>query len=104
MFCTPEYAGTLPGSLKNSLDWTVGGGEMDANRARGARLRWPGRGHGHPRRPRGGAGRPCPLTGFSRTETCLRLFGGAEGVADHLVPAHQPHPRPARSRTRDRSG
>ncbi|MGD0240963.1 MAG: NAD(P)H-dependent oxidoreductase [Streptosporangiaceae bacterium] len=23
-----EYAGTLPGSLKNLLDWTVGGGEI----------------------------------------------------------------------------
>jgi chromate reductase len=29
MFCTPEYAGALPGSFKNLLDWTVGGGEMD---------------------------------------------------------------------------
>jgi NAD(P)H-dependent FMN reductase len=29
IFCTPEYAGTLPGSFKNLLDWTVGGGEMD---------------------------------------------------------------------------
>ncbi len=28
MFCTPEYAGTLPGSFKNLLDWTVGGTEM----------------------------------------------------------------------------
>jgi chromate reductase, NAD(P)H dehydrogenase (quinone) len=26
--CTPEYAGTLPGSFKNLLDWTVGGGEL----------------------------------------------------------------------------
>ena len=25
VFCTPEYAGTLPGSFKNLLDWTVGG-------------------------------------------------------------------------------
>jgi chromate reductase, NAD(P)H dehydrogenase (quinone) len=25
LFCTPEYAGTLPGSMKNLLDWTVGG-------------------------------------------------------------------------------
>lgn len=24
MFCTPEYAGALPGSFKNLLDWTVG--------------------------------------------------------------------------------
>jgi chromate reductase, NAD(P)H dehydrogenase (quinone) len=28
LFCTPEYAGNLPGSFKNLLDWTVGGGEM----------------------------------------------------------------------------
>jgi chromate reductase, NAD(P)H dehydrogenase (quinone) len=25
LFCTPEYAGGLPGSFKNMLDWTVGG-------------------------------------------------------------------------------
>jgi chromate reductase, NAD(P)H dehydrogenase (quinone) len=28
LFCTPEYAGTLPGSLKNLLEWTVGGGQL----------------------------------------------------------------------------
>jgi chromate reductase, NAD(P)H dehydrogenase (quinone) len=28
VFCTPEYAGTLPGSFKNLLDWTVGGSEI----------------------------------------------------------------------------
>jgi len=28
LFCTPEYAGTVPGSLKNLLDWTVGGTEL----------------------------------------------------------------------------
>jgi chromate reductase, NAD(P)H dehydrogenase (quinone) len=27
LFSTPEYAGGLPGSFKNLLDWTVGGGE-----------------------------------------------------------------------------
>jgi chromate reductase, NAD(P)H dehydrogenase (quinone) len=26
MICTPEYAGALPGSLKNLLEWTVGDG------------------------------------------------------------------------------
>jgi chromate reductase len=26
LFSTPEYAGSLPGSFKNFLDWTVGGG------------------------------------------------------------------------------
>ena len=46
VFCTPEYAGTLPGSFKNLLDWTVGGAEMygkprrvDQRRGRGARGR-----------------------------------------------------------------
>lgn len=28
LFCTPEYAGDLPGSFKNALDWTVGGTEI----------------------------------------------------------------------------
>lgn len=28
LFCTPEYAGALPGAFKNLLDWSVGGGEM----------------------------------------------------------------------------
>jgi NAD(P)H-dependent FMN reductase len=28
LFCTPEYAGTLPPSMKNLLDWTVGGTEL----------------------------------------------------------------------------
>lgn len=27
LFSTPEYAGGLPGSFKNLLDWAVGGGE-----------------------------------------------------------------------------
>ena len=28
LFATPEYAGGLPGALKNLLDWTVGGGQL----------------------------------------------------------------------------
>ena len=28
LISTPEYAGALPGSFKNLLDWTVGGGEI----------------------------------------------------------------------------
>jgi len=27
LFCTPEYAGALPGSVKNMLDWTIGDAE-----------------------------------------------------------------------------
>ena len=32
LFCTPEYAGTLPGSFKNLLDWLVGGTEINGKR------------------------------------------------------------------------
>jgi NAD(P)H-dependent FMN reductase len=30
LFSTPEYAGSLPGSLKNLLDWLIDGGDLDA--------------------------------------------------------------------------
>ena len=40
LFCTPEYAGALPGSFKNLLDWTVGGPEMY-----GKPVAWIGVGH-----------------------------------------------------------
>ncbi|NIH82015.1 NADPH-dependent FMN reductase [Amycolatopsis viridis] len=30
LLCTPEYAGALPGSFKNLLDWAVGSAAMDA--------------------------------------------------------------------------
>jgi chromate reductase, NAD(P)H dehydrogenase (quinone) len=46
LFCTPEYAGTLPGSLKNLLDWTVGGGEMYEKPAAWINVAAPGRGGG----------------------------------------------------------
>ncbi|MFL5847272.1 MAG: NADPH-dependent FMN reductase [Solirubrobacteraceae bacterium] len=29
LICTPEYAGALPGALKNLLEWTVGGVEFN---------------------------------------------------------------------------
>jgi chromate reductase len=46
LFCSPEYAGTLPGSLKNLLDWTVGGGEFDRKPAAWINVAAPGRGKG----------------------------------------------------------
>lgn len=46
LFCTPEYAGTLPGSFKNLLDWTVGGGEMDGKPVAWINVAAPGRGTG----------------------------------------------------------
>lgn len=46
LFCTPEYAGTLPGSFKNLLDWTVGGTEMTDKPVAWINVAAPGRGHG----------------------------------------------------------
>ena len=46
VFCTPEYAGGLPGSFKNLLDWTVGGGEMYGKPTAWINVAAPGRGAG----------------------------------------------------------
>jgi chromate reductase len=46
LFCTPEYAGTLPGSLKNLLDWTVGGGQLYGKPVAWINVADPGRGEG----------------------------------------------------------
>jgi chromate reductase, NAD(P)H dehydrogenase (quinone) len=46
VFCTPEYAGTLPGSLKNLLDWTVGGTELSAKPTAWVNAAAPARGAG----------------------------------------------------------
>jgi chromate reductase, NAD(P)H dehydrogenase (quinone) len=46
LFCTPEYAGSLPGSFKNLLDWTVGGGEIYRKPAAWINVAAPGRGKG----------------------------------------------------------
>jgi chromate reductase, NAD(P)H dehydrogenase (quinone) len=46
LFCTPEYAGTLPGSFKNLLDWTVGGGQLYGKPAAWINVAVPGRGRG----------------------------------------------------------
>jgi NAD(P)H-dependent FMN reductase len=46
LFCTPEYAGTLPGSFKNLLDWTVGGGELYGKPVAWLNVAAPGRGSG----------------------------------------------------------
>ena len=44
LFCTPEYAGALPGSFKNLLDWTVGGPEMYGRPVAWINVAAPGRG------------------------------------------------------------
>ena len=46
VFSTPEYAGGLPGSLKNLLDWTVGGGELYEKTVAWLNVANPGRGEG----------------------------------------------------------
>jgi chromate reductase, NAD(P)H dehydrogenase (quinone) len=45
LFCTPEYAGGLPGSFKNLLDWTVGGTEMYRKPVAWITVAAEGRGH-----------------------------------------------------------
>ena len=46
LFSTPEYAGGLPGSLKNLLDWTVGGGQLYGKPVAWLDVANPGRGGG----------------------------------------------------------
>ena len=46
LVCTPEYAGTLPGSFKNLLDWTVGGTEISDKPTAWVNAAAPGRGQG----------------------------------------------------------
>jgi NAD(P)H-dependent FMN reductase len=46
VFSTAEYAGGLPGSLKNLLDWTVGGGQLYEEPVACLDVANPGRGRG----------------------------------------------------------
>jgi NAD(P)H-dependent FMN reductase len=46
VFSTPEYAGTLPGSFKNLLDWTVGSSVLARKPVAWINVAAPGRGHG----------------------------------------------------------
>ena len=46
LFSTPEYAGGLPGTLKNLLDWTVGGGQLYEKPVAWLDVANPGRGAG----------------------------------------------------------
>lgn len=46
LFSTPEYMGTLPGSFKNLLEWTVGGPEMDGKPVSWINVAAEGRGEG----------------------------------------------------------
>lgn len=46
LISTPEYAGTLPGSMKNLLDWTVGSTEMSDKPVAWINVAATGRGRG----------------------------------------------------------
>ncbi len=46
LFCTPEYAGSLPGSFKNLLDWTVGNGDLYGKPVAWVNVAAEGRGEG----------------------------------------------------------
>jgi len=46
IICTPEYAGTIPGSLNNAIDWLVGTGELNAKPVSWITVAAPGRGAG----------------------------------------------------------
>lgn len=46
LISAPEYAGTLPGSFKNLLDWTVGGTEIGDKPVAWVNAAAPGRGQG----------------------------------------------------------
>jgi chromate reductase, NAD(P)H dehydrogenase (quinone) len=46
LFSTPEYAGGLPGTLKNLLDWTVGAGRLYGKPVAWLDVANPGRGAG----------------------------------------------------------
>ena len=46
LFCTPEYAGSLPGSLKNLIDWLIAGGELHNKPAAWLSLAVPGQDEG----------------------------------------------------------
>jgi len=46
LICTPEYAGTLPGSFKNLLDWTVGTADLYGKPVAWVNVAAPGRGEG----------------------------------------------------------
>ncbi|WP_067701662.1 NADPH-dependent FMN reductase [Nocardia jejuensis] len=44
LFCTPEYAGMIPGSLKNLLEWTVGTGDLNEKPVAWINVAYEGRG------------------------------------------------------------
>jgi NAD(P)H-dependent FMN reductase len=46
LFCSPEFAGSIPGSLKNLLDWLVDGGDLGGKPVAWLSVAAPGRDEG----------------------------------------------------------
>jgi hypothetical protein len=72
VFCTPEYAGTLPGSFKNAIDWLVGSGELYRTPVAWINVGTPGPGS----RRRGDAGDGAGVRGRRRHRARLRADPG----------------------------
>ena len=83
VFCTPEYAGALPGSFKNLLDWTVGGTEMNGKPVAWINVAMAGRGEGAHAELRTVLGY---VTAALLADCCVRIGVGREVVGpDGLV-------------------
>ncbi|MFF2084980.1 NADPH-dependent FMN reductase [Nocardia sp. NPDC058176] len=83
LICTPEYAGTLPGSMKNLLDWTVGTADLHEKPTAWLTVAAPGRGEG-------AVATLATVLGYVGAEVvgraCLRLpVAGADVGDDGLV-------------------
>ncbi len=91
LICTPEYAGTLPGSFKNLLDWTVGGDEINDKPTAWINAAAPGRGGGADATLRTVLG----YTGAAIIEAaCLKLAFDRSAVdAAGLITDHQARQR-----------
>jgi NAD(P)H-dependent FMN reductase len=87
LICTPEYAGGLPGSLKNLLDWTVGGGELYEKPVAWLDVANPGRGEG-------ARAQLAVVLGYVGArivhEACLHLALERTGDVVRIAPAAQP--------------
>lgn len=87
LICTPEYAGGLPGSLKNLLDWTVGGGELYEKPVAWLDVANPGRGEG-------ARAQLAVVLGYVGArivpEACVHLALERSAAAVRIAPAAQP--------------
>jgi chromate reductase, NAD(P)H dehydrogenase (quinone) len=81
LFCTPEYAGAMPGTFKNLLDWTVGGIEMY-----GKPVAWVNA-SGSPTRARHAHASLATVLGYLHadvvTEACVHIAVTRDQVDDH---------------------